>query len=58
MVDYREILRLQSLGHNTSWKIWDTGTMEARHISCLKSFSIMAEIPWNSATILSKYKSL
>ena len=39
-----------------SWKIWDTGTTAARHISCSKHFSMTAGIPWNSATILSRYK--
>ena len=40
----------------TSWKIWDTVTMTARHINCLKNFCMTAGILWNSATILSRYK--
>ena len=40
----------------TSWKSWDTVTMTARHISCLKNFYMTAGILWNSATILSRYK--
>ena len=44
-----------SLLRVTCWKIWDADIMTARHISCLKNFCITADIPWNSATILSKY---
>lgn len=40
----------------TSWKIWDIGTMTVRHIDYTKNFCMMVGIPWNSATILSRYK--
>ena len=51
----KDILHLE-LDALSQSKIWDTVTMTARHISCLKNFCMTAGILWNFATILSRYK--